>query len=102
MGKTEYNLATMKKIIRDEIKQRYINAFAKLQAVMKSINAKDFFPEAIRWLNEAQNDIDAELEKICNWFKRSAESQNADFDLDLAFHIGLKMIQNIQPQKNLK
>ncbi len=100
--KTEYNLATMKKIIRDEIKQRYINAFAKLQAVMKSINAKDFFPEAIRWLNEAQNDIDAELEKICNWFKRSAESQNADFDLDLAFHIGLKMIQNIQPQKKFE
>lgn len=99
---TEYNLEKMKKIIRDEIKQKYIEAFAKLQAVMKSTNAKDFFPEAIRWLNEAQNDIDAELEKICNWFKRSAESQHADFDLDLAFHIGFKMIQNIQPQKKFE
>ena len=96
---TEYNLEKMKEIIRDEIKQRYIGAFTKLSNVMKDINKITPFPEAIRWLNEAQNDVDAELEKICNWFKRSAESQHADFDLDLAFQIGFKMIENIHPEK---
>lgn len=99
---TEYNLKTMKEVIRDEIKQKYIDAFAKLQAAFRSTNEKYQFPEALRWLNEVQNDIDAELEKICNWFKRSAESQHADFDLDLAFQIGFKMIQNIHPEKNFE
>lgn len=99
---TEYNLNIMKGIIRDKIKQKYIDTFAKLQAVFKSINEKYTFPEALRWLNEAQNDVDAELEKICNWFKRSAESQHADFDLDLAFQIGFKMIENIHPEKNFE
>lgn len=97
---TERNLKDMKNIIRDKIKQMYIDSFAKLFAVIKSINEKYSFPEALRWLNEAQNDIDAELEKICNWFKRSAESQHADFDLDLAFQIGFKMIENIHPEKS--
>ena len=99
---TERNLAIMREVIRNEIKQKYINAFAKMQSVMRSINAKETFPEALRWLNEAQNDVDAELEKICNWFKRSAESQHADFDLDLAFQIGFKMIQNIHPEKKFE
>lgn len=97
---TEHNLEIMKEIIRDQIKQRYIDAFAKFSNVIKIIHEYNPFPEAIRWLNEAQNEIDAELEKICNWFKRSAESQHADFDLDLAFQIGFKMIENIHPEKS--
>lgn len=97
---TEHNLKAMRDLIREDIKQKYIDAFAKLLAVIKNVNEKYPFPEALRWLNEAQNDIDAELEKICNWFKRSAESQHADFDLDLAFQIGFKMIENIHPEKS--
>lgn len=101
-GITEQNLIKMKEVIRNEIKQKYIDAFANVQTVMRGINAKESFPEALRWLNEAQNDVDAELEKICNWFKRSAESQHADFDMDLALQIGLKMIQNIHPEKTFE
>lgn len=96
---TEYNLEKMKTIIREDITPRYLVAFSKLSAVIKKINEIYSFPNAIRWLNEAQNDIDAELEKICHWFNRSAESQHADFDLDLAFQIGFKMIENIHPEK---
>ena len=99
---TERNLISMKDVMRDEIKQKYIDAFAKLQFAMKSVNAKEIFPEALRKINEVQNDMDAVLEKICNWFKRSAESQHADFDLDLAFQIGFKMIQNIHPEKKFE
>lgn len=99
---TESNLNKMKEIIRDKIKQKYISAFAHLSNVIKKIHENSPFPEAIRWLNEAQNEIDAELEKICNWFKRSAESQHADFDLDLAFQIGFKMIENIHPEKRFE
>lgn len=99
---TERNLIAMKEVIRNEIKQKYIEAFARVQLVMRNINEKETFPEALRWLNEAQNDIDAELEKVCNWFKRSAESQHADFDMELAFQIGLKMIQNIHPEKTFE
>lgn len=97
---TEKNLEAMRIIIRDEIKQKYIHSFSKLFSVIKTLNEKYTFPEALRWLNESQNDIDAELEKVSNWFRRSAESQHADFDLDLAFQIGLKMIENIHPEKN--
>ena len=96
---TEYNLQNMKSIIREDIAPRYRVAFSRLSAVIKKVNEINPFPDAIRWLNEAQNDIDAELDKICHWFHRSAESQHADFDLDLAFQIGLKMIENIHPEK---
>ena len=99
---TESNLNKMKEIIRDDIKRKYIQAFTHLSNVIKKIHENSPFPEAIRWLNEAQNEIDAELEKICNWFKRSAESQHADFDLDLAFQIGFKMIENIHPEKRFE
>lgn len=99
---TDRNLVRMKEIIRDEIKQKYIMAFANLSNVIKGIHEKTPFPEALRWLSEAQNEIDAELEKICNWFKRSAESQHADFDLDLAFQIGFSMIKNIHPEKRFE
>lgn len=96
---TENNLEIMKIIIREDVSQKYIKAFAKLSTVIKKVNSIYPFPEALRWLNEAQNEIDAQLEKICNWFKRSAVSQHADFDLDLALQIGFKMIQNIHPEK---
>ena len=99
---TERNLEKMKEVIRNEIKQKYIDAFARLQAVVRNIHEQAPLPEALRWISEAQNEMDGALEKVCNWFKRSAESRHADFDLDLAFQIGFKMIQNIHPEKKFE
>lgn len=97
---TEVNLEKMRLIIREDIKQRYMEAFARLQEVFKSLNTD--FPEADQWIKEAQNDMDAELEKICDWFKRSADGQYSDFDLESAFQVGLQTIKNIHPLMKFK
>ena len=92
---TEKNLEKMRTTIRETIKQKYIDAFAKLQDTYKSFNS--VFPEANQWIKEAQNDMDAELEKISEWFRRTSEGQYSDFDLDSACQVGLQTIKNIHP-----
>lgn len=93
--RTETNLEKMRANIRDNIKSRYNDAFKNLQNEYKNISVD--FPEADQWIKEAQNDMDAELEKICDWFRRSSDGQYPDFDLDVAFQVGLQTIRNIHP-----
>lgn len=97
---TEINLKNMRDIIREDIKSKYNDAFYQLQKVYS--NLKSPFPDAERWIKEAKNDMDAELERICNWFRRGNEGQFTDFDLDFAFQVGLKMIQNIYPEQRFE
>lgn len=97
---TEVNLKRMRSTIRDDIKQKYMDAFGKLQKAYKGLKVD--FPEADQWIKEAQNDMDAALEKICNWFRRSADGQYADFELDAAFQVGLQTIKNIHPSMHFE
>ncbi|NFI93865.1 hypothetical protein FC961_05590 [Clostridium botulinum] len=99
---THKNLQKMKEIIKQEISRKYVDAFNKLNTVIKDINERTLISNALRKVNEASNDMQNELDKICNWFKRSTLNENVDFDLDLAFQIGLKMIQNVHPEKIFK
>lgn len=99
---TEYNLEKMQNLIRNEISQRFVAEFSKLAQIYKAIDAKVEFPEALRWLNEVQTDVDNALNRIGLWFRRSSESKPADFELDLAFQMGLQMIKNIHPEKQFE
>ncbi|SCW50891.1 hypothetical protein SAMN05660484_01368 [Eubacterium ruminantium] len=90
---TELNLNNMRSTIRNDIKQRYIEAFSRLQKVYKNLNEE--FIEADQWIKEAQNDMDAELEKISDWFRRTSDGQYSDFELDAACQVGLQTIKNI-------
>lgn len=99
-NQTENNLRRMRQFIREDIKKKYFEAFFKLQSVF--LDYQDFFPEAIQWIKEAQNDIDAALEIICDWFQRSPEGQYADFALETAYQIGLQTICNIHPETLFK
>lgn len=96
---TEKNLSKMKKIISEEISVQINDAFEKLIKVFRGVVEKHPFPDAMRWLGSVKNEMDEEVEKVANWFCRSAESQQADFDIDYALQIGFKMIQNIHPER---
>lgn len=97
---TELNLEHMRSVIRNDIKPRYMEAFLRLQETYKELDID--FPEANQWIKEAQNDMDAELEKICDWFRRSSDGQYPDFELDSAFQVGLQTIKNIHPSMKFK
>lgn len=97
---TDINLKNMREIIRDEIKSKYNEEFNQLRIVYSQL--KTPFPDAERWITEAKNDMDAELERVCNWFRRGNEGQFADFDLYFAFQVGLKTIQNIHPEQRIE
>lgn len=96
---TERNLKKMKTIINEEISVQINDAFEKLIKTFRKIDEVKPFPEALRWLGNLKNEMDEELDKVSNWFSRSAESQQADFDIEYATQIGLKMIQSIHPDK---
>lgn len=99
-GMTEYNLNRIKKIIRSEIKKDYINAFSKLRDMYKKINVR--FPEAERHIQEIQNEIDKELENICEWFNINPDGQSKDFKLDDAFNVSLQTIKNVHPEQKFE
>lgn len=92
---TELNLENMRGEIKGTIKNKYMEAFAELQQVYKKLNGD--FTEADQWIREAQNDMDAALEKISNWFQRNLGGQDSDFQLSGAYQIGLQAIKNIHP-----
>lgn len=96
---TEENLLKMKTIISEDISLQINNAFEKLSGTFRRVNEMEPFPEALRWLGSLKNEMDEELDKVSNWFNRSVESQQADFDIEYATQIGLKMIQSIYPEK---
>lgn len=96
---TEKNLEKMQKVIQKDISTRYSDAFNQLTALYKELGKKGDFSKAIRRLQEARELMDEELEKICHWFKRSAMTKHEDFRLEQAFRIGLRMIENIHPEK---
>lgn len=93
--RTELNLERMRKEIKENVKQQYIDAFEELQKAYKNLKVE--FTEANQWIKETQNEMDAELEKICDWFRRSLDGQDPDFHLDSAFDVGLQTIKNIHP-----
>lgn len=98
---TERNLYKMKTIISEDISVQVNYSFEKLIKVYREVNEKNVFPDALRWLGSVKNEMDDELDKISNWFCRSAESQQADFDLEYAMQIGYKMIQSIHPDQKI-
>lgn len=99
---TERNLKSMQETIRGEITEKYGEAFHKLKDCYKKLNKKYDCSENFRWLQETQEQMQGELEKICHWFQRSKAGQYEDFDLEQAFHIGLQMVENIHPEKKFK
>lgn len=96
---TEKNLEEMQEIIQQDISTRYSDAFNRLTVIYKELGKKGDFSKAVRRLREAHELMDEELEKICHWFKRSAMTKHEDFCLEQAFRIGLRMIENIHPEK---
>lgn len=99
---TERNLKIMQEKIRGEIAERYGEAFRKLTDCYKKLNKKYDCSENFRWLQETQEQMQRELEKICHWFQRSKAGQYEDFDLEQAFRIGLQMAEKIHPGKKFK
>lgn len=99
---TERNLDNIKARIKGEISEKYNNAFDKARKQLAMIDKGKKCTDIAKKINESEIELQNELNIICSWFKRSASSQYQDFNLDSAFQIALKMIQNVHPNKKFK
>lgn len=99
---TERNLDNIKARIKGEISEKYNNAFDKARKQLATIDKEKKCTDIAKKINESEIELQNELNIICSWFKRSASSQYQDFNLDIAFQIALKMIQNVHPNKHFK
>lgn len=99
---TDRNLDNIKEIIKGEILEKYNNAFDKARKQLATVDKDKKCTDIAKKVNEAEIELQNELNIICSWFKRSSTSQYQDFSLDIAFQIALKMIQNVHPNKNFK
>ena len=98
--KTEKNLENIKNVIKSEIQQDYIEALGSLRNSLFVLKNKTILRELYQKISEAETDIQTVLGHICHWFQRSSESKHSDFDLQFAFDLGLKTIQNMHPEVN--
>lgn len=97
-NKTEINLENIKHVIKNEIQQDYMSAFSELRNMLGSLNSKAITRELQQKISEAETDMQNVFERICHWFQRSSESKHSDFDLQFAFDLGLKTIENMHPE----
>lgn len=100
--RTEYNLQNIKYIIKTEIEQDYINAFNYMRNEIAVLNNKTIAREIHQKISEAETYMQNMLEHICHWFQRSNESKHNDFDLQFAFDLGFKTIENMHPEAKFK
>lgn len=96
--RTEENLLSIKIKIKEEISNRYENAFKNLRTSLEMVEPKIKIRELNRKINESETDMQNVLDKICFWFQRSEESKHADFDLNFVFLMGLQTIHNMHPE----
>lgn len=100
--RTEENLERMKNILVEDISKRFLESVSKLQVVYKEVDSHFDFPAALRWLGEVQTEIDNAIDKISMWFRRSVESQHADFNIELPYRIGIQEIKYLHPEKKFE
>ncbi len=99
---TEKNLTEVKKILKTEIFQDYLNAFNALRTDIRNISNQRICRRIQQKTKEAETDMQNTLEKISYWFQRSNESKHNDFDLQFAFDLGLQTIKYMHPEKQFK
>lgn len=97
---TERNLENIKNVILTEIMRDYMDAFADLKNAVAKIGNKSLLRELQQKISEAEIDMQNVLKRICYWFQRSNESRHNDFDLQFAFDLGLRTIENMHPEKH--
>lgn len=100
--RTEYNLEMIKHVIRTEIEQDYMNAFNSMRNAISVLSNKTVAREIYQKISEAETDMQNVLEHICHWFQRSNESKHNDFDLQFAFDLGFKTIENMHPEARFR
>lgn len=96
---TEHNLLHVKDIINNEIVEDYNRAFDTLKTKIMNVNDKKVSRELVQKTNEAATDMLNVLNRICNWFQRSAENKHNDFNLQFAFDLGFETVKNMHPEK---
>lgn len=96
---TERNMTIIKQRIKGEIADRYNQVFDKTRKQLAALSKKGYYADVIKRVNEAEIELQNELDTVCSWFKKSTPNQYQDFDLDIAFQIALKMIKNVHPNQ---
>lgn len=97
-AKTENNLNNIKYVIKNEIQQEYMSALVDLRNSIGGLTNKTIIRDLQQKISEAETDMQIVFEHICHWFQRSSESRHNDFDLQFAFDLGLKTIENMHPE----
>jgi hypothetical protein len=98
---TDTSLENIRSEISTTLKEKFNQAYDSL---LKSIIE---FPSGIRFpllessIAKSRIVIQDELDKIAWWFTRSQPSETRDFDIELPLRIGINMVNNAYPTKQL-
>lgn len=75
-----------------------MSALVDLRNSIGGLTNKTIIRDLQQKISEAETDMQIVFEHICHWFQRSSESKHNDFDLQFAFDLGLKTIENMHPE----
>ena len=94
---TEYNLKKVRYKIENEIKKSYIDISENLKSNLNSIVNREEILELHNSINLSITNIQAELENISQWFKRSEATLDSSFALKMIIETSISVIKNIYP-----
>jgi len=98
---TEKSLKEIRHHISTTLKTGFNNIFQELLKNIENMTPNYSFPELTASIRTLNTTTQYEIDKIANWFRRTQSTEIDSYFIDLAFDIGIEMIKNIYPTKNL-
>ncbi|WP_242213161.1 hypothetical protein [Bacillus cereus group sp. BfR-BA-01383] len=100
--RTEMNLDLIKKYISHNFLDSINDYFDKLLFDIECIQGKGTLTDLKRRIIETKTNMAHEINQVSNWFNRSEGLNVKEFEIDLAYGIGLEVANKININKSIK
>ncbi len=99
---TEINLQQIRNIFKTTLKMQFNYIFIALAKEIEEANDYgDDVVELVTVINNARIQLQYEIDKIANWFRRAKGSEIDSYDISFPINIALEMVNNINPNYQL-
>ncbi|PFI96860.1 hypothetical protein COI88_27920 [Bacillus cereus] len=101
-ARTERNLGLIKRYISNDFLDSINSYFDKLLADIECIKVKGSLTDLKRKIIETKTNMTHEIDEVSSWFNRSEGLNVKEFEIDLAYEIGLEVANKINMNKSIK